>query len=147
MKTKYVNWITLLPLACLVILLGMGVKSQHSSFYEQKTVRDSIIPVIGVRIPDSTQIKLSEKSKSMTRIDSLVAVDSAWGVKNAKAIVAVAKKKERFEQYRKTPNVKQIPASNPSLVVNAPSLPDTINLKKKSKRTVFDKVKDFITKP
>jgi len=144
MKTKIVNWITLLPLACLVILLAMGVKSQQPE--PQKPVkRDSILPIIGVKIPDSTQVKLTEKSKSMNRIDSLLVVDNAWDVKNNNAIANVKKKQARFELYRQTPKVEKISKSTPSLTVSAPALPDSsITVKKKPRRSVLTRMRDFI---
>jgi len=126
-------------MACLVILLAMGVKSQSPNS-QRPVKRDSILPLIGVKIPDSTQIKLSEKEKSMNRIDSLIAVDNSWAVKNEIAIKNVKNKKARYEQYRKTPKVEPLPKSSPSLVVNVPALPDSINLKKKSKRSVLDRL-------
>ncbi|WP_159467954.1 hypothetical protein [Dyadobacter sp. 3J3] len=146
MKTKHVTWITLLPLACLVILLAMGVKSQQSPTQQLSKVDSLQIPA-GIKLPDSTQIKLVVRAKRLDKLDSLLSLDSMLKASNERAIVNVKKKIARFEQYRKTPIVELIPKSKPSLVVNPPVLPDSIPFKKKPKRSVLMRMKDFINKP
>jgi len=142
MKTKITNWITLISLAGFVIFFSMGVKSQQKENNHIATKQDSIIPIIGLKIPDSTVVKVQDKSMRITKIDSLKAIDSDLAAKNEIGIKTAMKKKERFDQYkenRKTPNVYKIPIPEPSLATKL-TPPGTPDLKKKGKRSVLDKL-------
>jgi len=138
MKTKFLNWITLLPLAVFVVLFTMAVKSQHATDSSQSQSQKSVTSLL----PDSTQTKLYDKSKVMSRVDSLAREDSLLSLSNAREIKKAVAKKERFEKFkenRKIVQVNQLPAPT-SLITNPPSLPDSVVIKKKPKRSVLNRI-------
>jgi len=109
----------------------MGVKSQHAPSIQQTIKTGSQLKSSDIPLPDSTKMKIVVRAKRLDNLDSLLALDSILKASNDRAIINVKRKIARFEEYRKTPRVEQIPQNSPSLAVVIPAPSDSIPLKKK----------------